>query len=149
MALYQDIENHLKQALKSQDKDRLNALRNMKAALKNKAIDLRRDLNDEEVTQTLSTLSKQRKESIEAFAKGGRGDLVAKEEAELKIIEEFLPSALSPEELDGLIRAAIAETQAGGPQDMGKVMKVLKPKTTGRADGAMVSGRVKALLGSS
>jgi uncharacterized protein YqeY len=75
--------------------------------------------------------------------------LVAKEEAELKIIEEFLPSALSPEELDGLIRAAIAETQAGGPQDMGKVMKVLKPKTTGRADGAMVSGRVKALLGSS
>ena len=149
MSLYQEIEKQLKDALKSQAKERLEALRNMKSALKYKAIDLKRDLNDDEVIQTLSTLSKQRRESIESFAKGGRQDLVDKEEAELKVIEEFLPKALSSEELDKLIQESIAETQAAGPQDMGKVMKALKPKTTGRADGAAVSNRVKALLSGS
>lgn len=149
MPLYQEIENQLKTALKSQAKERLEALRNMKAALKYKAIDLKRDLNDDEVVQTLSTLAKQRKESIESFAKGGRQDLVDKEEAELKVIEEFLPKALSSEELDKMIREAIAETQSAGPQDMGKVMKVLKGKTMGRADGTVVSNRVKALLSGS
>ncbi len=146
MSLYQDIETQLKEAMRSQDKDRLMALRNIKSVLKNKAIDARRDLNDDEVIQSLSTLAKQRKESIEAFRNGGREDLVAKEEAELKVIEGFLPQQLSPEELEKLIRAAIAETQAQGAKDMGKVMKALQPKVTGRADGKSVSERVKALL---
>ncbi|MCE9625180.1 MAG: GatB/YqeY domain-containing protein [Deltaproteobacteria bacterium] len=146
MPLYQDIESQLKDAMRSQDKDRLMALRNIKSVLKNKMIDARRDLSDEEVIQSIATLAKQRKESIEAFQAGGRQDLVDKEAAELKIIEEFLPQQLSAEELEKIIRDTIAETQAQGPKDMGKVMKALQPKTTGKADGKLVSEKVKALL---
>ena len=146
MTLYQNIEAQLKESMKSQDKDRLLALRNIKSVLKNKAIDLKREPSDEETVQMLSTLAKQRKESIEAFKNGGREDLVAKEESELKIIQEFLPSQLSPQELDDLIRKAIQETQAQGAKDMGKVMKALMASVTGRADGKLVSERVKALL---
>jgi len=146
MPLYQDIENQLKDAMRAQDKDRLMALRNIKSVLKNKMIDARRDLSDEEVIQSIATLAKQRKESIEAFQAGGRQDLVDKEAAELKIIEEFLPQQLSAEELEKIIRDTIAETQAQGPKDMGKVMKALQPKTTGKADGKLVSEKVKALL---
>jgi Uncharacterized conserved protein len=147
MTLYQRIESQIKESMKSQAKDRLLALRNIKTVLKNKAIDLKREPNDEEVVQALSTLAKQRKESIEAFKGGGRPDLVEKEEAELKIISEFLPSQLSAQELDELVRKAIQDTQAQGAKDMGKVMKALLPAVTGRADGKVVSERVKALLG--
>ena len=146
MSLYQDIETQLKDAMRAQDKDRLMALRNVKSVLKNKAIDAKRDLNDAEVIQVLSTLAKQRKESMEAFQTGGRQDLVDKEAAELKIIEEFLPQQLSAEEVEKIIREAIAETQAQGAKDMGKVMKAVQPKVMGRADGKVVSERVKALL---
>jgi hypothetical protein len=146
MSLYQEIETQLKDAMRSQNKDRLMALRNIKSVLKNKAIDLKRDLNDAEVIATLSTLAKQRKESIESFTKGGRQDLVDKEEAELKVIQEFMPQPLSEAELEDLIRQTIQETGATGPKDMGKVMKVLTPKTTGRADGKVVSEKVKGLL---
>ena len=146
MSLYQDIETQLKDAMRAQDKDRLMALRNVKSVLKNKAIDAKRDLNDAEVIQVLSTLAKQRKESMEAFQSGGRQDLVDKEAAELKIIEEFLPQQLSAEEVEKIIREAIAETQAQGAKDMGKVMKAVQPKVMGRADGKVVSERVKALL---
>ena len=146
MSLYQDIETQLKDAMRAQDKDRLMALRNVKSVLKNKAIDAKRDLNDAEVIQVLSTLAKQRKESMEAFQSGGRQDLVDKEAAELKIIEEFLPQQLSADEVEKIIREAIAETQAQGAKDMGKVMKAVQPKVMGRADGKVVSERVKALL---
>ncbi len=148
MTLYQEIENQLKDAMRSQDKDRLMALRNIKSNLKNKAIDLRRDLTDEEVVTALSTLVKQRKESIESFEKGGRQDLVEKEQAELKVIQEFMPQPLSEADLEKLIRETIQETGASGPKDMGKVMKALTPKTMGKADGKVVSEKVKALLGS-
>lgn len=147
MSLYQDIEAQLKDAMRAQDKDRLMALRNIKSVLKNKAIDAKRDLNDGEVIQVLSTLAKQRKESIEAFQSGGRQDLVEKEAAELKVIEEFLPQQLSAEELERTIREAITETQAQGAKDMGKVMKAVQPKVMGRADGKVVSELVKKLLG--
>jgi len=147
MSLYQDIETQLKDAMRAQDKDRLMALRNIKSVLKNKAIDAKRDLNDAEVVQALSTLAKQRKESIEAFQSGGRQDLVEKEAAELKVIEAFLPQQLSAEELEKTIREAIAETQAQGAKDMGKVMKAVQPKVMGRADGKVVSELVKKLLG--
>ena len=146
MPLFQEIENHIKEAMRSQQKDRLLALRNIKAHLKNMAIEAKRDLKDEEVVQALATLAKQRRESIEAFQKADRKDLVAKEESELKVISEFLPAPLSPEELDQLIQGAISESEAAGPKDMGKVMKVLKVKVTGRADGKTVSERVKAML---
>lgn len=148
MSLYQTIESQIKDAMRAQQKERLSALRNIKTVLKNKAIDLKREPTDEEVVQALSTLAKQRKESIEAFKNGGRQDLVDSEESELKVIQEFLPSQLSPQELDDLIRKAIQDTQAQGAKDMGKVMKALLAAVTGRADGKIVSERVKALLGS-
>lgn len=148
MSLYQTIESQIKDAMRAQQKERLSALRNIKTVLKNKAIDLKREPTDEEVVQALSTLAKQRKESIEAFKNGGRQDLVDSEESELKVIQEFLPSQLSPQELDDLIRKAIQDTQAKGAKDMGKVMKSLLAAVTGRADGKIVSERVKALLGS-
>ena len=148
MSLYQKIEADLKEAMKAQEKDRLSYLRNIKSVLKNKAIDLKRELNDGEVVQALATLAKQRKESIESFKAGGRADLVDKEAAELKFIETYLPQQLSPEELETLIRTAMTETQAQGPKDMGKVMKALQAKVAGRADGKLLSERVRALLGS-
>ncbi len=146
MSLYKDIEKNLTEAMKAQDKDRLMALRNIKTVLKNKAIDLKREPEDNEVIQALATLAKQRRESIESFVAGGRQDLVLKEEAELKVIESFMPKPLSPEELDQIIKQAIQDTQAQGPKDMGKVMKALMPDVTGRADGKVVSEKVKTLL---
>ena len=146
MPLTENIDNQLKEALRSQNKERLSALRNIKSLLKNKAIDAKRELEDQEVIQALATLVKQRKESIEAYQKGGREDLVAKESAELKVIQEFLPQPLTEQELDQLIAKAIEETKASGPKEMGLVMKAIKDKVSGRADGRVVSERVKAKL---
>lgn len=146
MPLFQEVDNHLKEAMRSQDKERLRALRNIKSFLKNKAIEAKRDLEDQEVVQYLSTLAKQRRESIEAYEKAGREDLVAQETSELGVIQTYLPKPLTEAELDDLIAGAIGETGAAGPQDMGKVMKALKEKVTGRADGKIVSARVKDKL---
>ena len=146
MPIYQDIETHIKDAMRAQEKDRLMALRNIKSFLKNKSIELKKDINDAEATQFLATLAKQRRESIEAFGKAGRDDLVLKEQAELEVIQGYLPKALTTEELDKLIQEVIQEVGASSPKDMGLVMKGLKPKVTGRADGKVVSERVKALL---
>ena len=132
--------------MRSQDKERLRALRNIKSFLKNKAIEAKRDLEDKEVVQYLSTLAKQRRESIEAYETAGRDDLVAQETSELKVIQGYLPQPLTDSELDELIAKAIAETGAAGPQDMGKVMKALKEKVTGRADGKVVSAKVRDKL---
>jgi hypothetical protein len=110
-------------------------------------VDLRRELKDEEVIEVLSKQTKQRKESIEGFEKGGRADLVAKEKAELALIEKYLPAALGEEELAKLIVETIQATGAAGPKDMGKVMGALTPKIRGRADMGKVSGMVKAKLG--
>ncbi len=147
MSLTQAIDQHLKDALKSQDKERLSALRNIKSHLKNKIIDLRRDLTDAEALQILSTLAKQRRESIDAFQKAGRDDLVNKEQFELDLIVSYLPQPLTEAELSDLVQKAIAESQAQGPQDMGKVMKILVPQVTGKADGKVLSELVKKLLG--
>lgn len=136
----------MKEAMRAQDKERLSALRNIKSFLKNKSIELKRELADEEVLQSLSTLAKQRKESIEAFKAAKRQDLVHKEEAELEVINGYLPAPLSEAELEEMIRKAIAETGSEGPRDMGKVMKALKTRVTGRADGKWVSEQVKKML---
>ncbi len=133
-------------AAKAKDKIRLSALRMLKTALHNKEIDLMRPLNETETMQVLSGLVKQRKDSIEQFAKGGRQDLVEKEEAELKVLQGFMPSQLSDEEVEGIIRKAIADVGATSVKDMGKVMKVLMPQITGRADGKAAGEKVKALL---
>lgn len=146
MSSLAEIETQIKDAMRAQAKDRLMALRNIKTFLKNKTIDAKRDLNEAEVNQALSTLAKQRRESIEAYGKAGREDLVAKETAELEVIQEFLPQPLSEAELTSLIQDTITKVNAQGPQDMGKVMKELKEQVTGRADGKVVSQKVRELL---
>ena len=133
-------------AAKAKDKVRLSAIRMLKTALHNKEIDLMRPLNETETLQIISAMVKQRKDSIEQFAKGGRNDLVEKEEAELKVVQEFMPAQMSDDEVESIIKKAIAEAGAVSVKDMGKVMKVLMPLLTGKADGKMVGEKVKALL---
>ena len=133
-------------AAKAKDKIRLSAIRMLKTAVHNKEIDLMRPLNEAETLQVLSAIVKQRKDSIEQFAKGGRIDLVEKETAELKVVQEFLPAQMSDEEVESIIKKAILETGAVSVKDMGKVMKVLMPQLTGKADGKMVGEKVKVLL---
>jgi len=140
------INEQMVTAAKAKDKIRLSAVRMLKTALHNKEIDLMRPLNDTEAMQILSVLVKQRKDSIEQFAKGGRQDLVDKEEAELKIMQEFMPEQLSDADVEALIQKAIAEVGAASIKDMGKVMKVLMPQITGKADGKAAGEKVKALL---
>jgi uncharacterized protein YqeY len=133
-------------AAKAKDKIRLSALRMLKSGLHNREIDLKRELNEAEFLQLLSAMVKQRKDSIEQFEKGGRTDLVEKESTELKVIQEFMPAPMSETELDAMIAEAIRETGAASVRDMGKVMAVLMPKVTGKADGKMVGEKVKARL---
>jgi len=133
-------------AAKARDKIRLSAIRMLKTALHNKEIDLMRPLNETEILQILSAVVKQRKDSIEQFAKGGRSDLVEKEEAELKVVQEFMPVQMSDEEVETVIKKAIAEVGAVSVKDMGKVMKILMPQLTGKADGKIVGEKVKAFL---
>jgi uncharacterized protein YqeY len=133
-------------AAKAKDKIRLSALRLLKNGLHNREIDLKRELNEAEFLQLLSAMVKQRKDSIEQFGKGGRADLVEKEETELKVIQEFMPTPMSETELDAMIAEAIRETGAASVRDMGKVMATLMPKVTGKADGKMVGEKVKARL---
>jgi len=146
MAYKEKMDSEMVLAARTKDKIRLSALRMLKSGLHNREIDLKRELTDGEFLQLLSSMVKQRKDSIEQFAKGGRTDLVEKEEAELRVIEEFLPAQLSEAELDASIAEAIHEVGAAGVRDMGKVMKVLMPKLTGRADGKTVGEKVKAKL---
>lgn len=146
MAFKEKMNEEMVLAAKTRDKLRLSALRMLKSGMHNREIDLKRELNEAEFLQLLSSMVKQRKDSIEQFAKGGRTDLVEKEEAELKVIEEFLPAQLSEAELDAAIAEAVRAVGAEGVRDMGKVMKVLMPKLTGRADGKAVGEKVKERL---
>ena len=140
------INEEMVAAAKAKDKTRLSAIRMIKSMVHNKEIDLMRPLNEAEALQVLAVIVKQRKDSIEQFAKGGRPDLVEKETAELKVVQEFMPTQMSEEEVDSIIKQAIVESGAVSVKDMGKVMKVLMPQLTGKADGKMVSERVKLLL---
>jgi len=147
MGLREKIDADIKDALKSGAKDKVSALRMLSAALKNKQIDKRRPLTDEEVIETVRTLIKQRKDSIEQFTRGGRQDLVDKETLEVTFLEVYLPQQLTREELVAMVRDAIAQTGAQGARDMGKVMKALVPMAAGRADGKLLSELVKSALG--
>lgn len=147
MELRERIEADTKGALKAGAKEKVSTLRMLNAALKNKQIDKRRPLNEEEVIETTRSLIKQRKDSIEQFVKGGRQDLVDKETAEVLVLEAYLPAQLSREELELMVRDAVAQTGAQGARDMGKVMKALIPLVGGRADGKLVSELVKNALG--
>jgi uncharacterized protein len=146
VTLKKKMDQEMILAAKAKDKIRLSALRMLKSGLHNREIDLKRELNEAEFLQLLSVMVKQRKDSIEQFEKGGRTDLVEKEEAELKVIQEFMPTPMSETELDAMIAEAIRETGAASVRDMGKVMATLMPKVTGKADGKMVGEKVKARL---
>ncbi len=148
MGLVEQIEKDLPVALKAQEALKVSVLRMMKAALKNKQVELGKLPEDWEAVAVLRTLMKQRRESIEQFRKGGREDLAEKEEAEIKIIQTYLPAAVSDEEIDAAVAAAVTETGAAGPKDMGKVMKAVMAKFAGRnVDGKQVNEKVRAKLG--
>lgn len=132
--------------MKSGDAVTLSTLRLLLAALHNEEIRLRRDLAPEEIQRAIATLSKQRVEAIELYRQGKRNDLAQKEEAELMVLKRFLPQPLSEDEVKDLIRASIAEASASGIQDLGKVMKLVMPKVSGRSDGKRVNELAKALL---
>lgn len=140
------INEEMVVAAKAKDKVKLSAVRMLKTALHNKEIDLKRPLDETEAMQVMAGLVKQRKDSIEQFAKGGRPDLVEKEEAELKVIQSFMPEQMSDAEVEALITKAIAEVGATSIKDMGKVMKIIMPQITGKADGKAAGEKVKALL---
>lgn len=146
MDINKKINDEMVAAAKAKDKIRLSAIRMLKTALHNKEIELMRSLSENETLQILSAIVKQRKDSIEQFARGGRTDLVEKEEAELKVVQEFMPAQMSDEEVDSIIRKAIEEAGAVSVKDMGKVMKILMPQLTGKADGKTVGEKVKTLL---
>ncbi len=146
MTLLQRVDGDLKTALKSADKLRVSVLRLLKAAIKYQEIDRKHALSDEEILSVISGLAKQRRESIEQFSKGGREDLAEKERLELAILQSYMPEQLSPEELEGMILQAIEESGAKGEPDLGKVMRLLMPRTKGLADGKWVNNRVRELL---
>jgi hypothetical protein len=147
MSLRERIEKDFTDALKARDERRLSALRLFKTELKKREVSgQKREMTDAEALEVVSSLVKQRRESIRLFQEGRRQDLVAKEEAELNILLAYLPQPLTPSELEGLVDQTVAEMQATGPKDQGKVMKALMSKVTGRADGKAVSEIVKQKL---
>ncbi len=148
MTLNEQIGTDITAAMKAKDAARLSALRMLKAAVMNKGVEKGRDLEDAEVLQVVSSLVKQRRDSIEQFAKAGRTDLVDKETIEVGILERYLPPAATAEEIETAVAAAIAESGATSPKDMGKVMKAVMPKLAGKnADGRTVNEAVRRKLG--
>jgi len=146
MQLRARLNADMKDAMKSRDALRLSTIRMVLSSVKNRDIELRRELSDAEITETIVTLCKQRRESIRLFKEAGRQDLVDKEEAELALLVSFLPQQLTREELVSLVDKVITETSATSGKDMGKVMKALQPLVSGRADGKLVSEVVKEKL---
>jgi hypothetical protein len=148
MSLNEQIATDITAAMRAKDAVRLSALRMLKAAVMNKGVEKKRDLEDAEVLQVVASLVKQRRDSIEQFSKAGRTDLVDKETAEIAILEQYLPPAVSADEIEAAVAAAIAETGASSAKDMGKVMKAVMPKLAGKnADGKAVNDAVRRTLG--
>jgi len=137
----------MKDAMRAKEKERLGAIRLIQAEIKRIEVDERIDVDDARALAILDKMVKQRRDSINQYQDAGRQELADKEQAEIDVIQEFLPEALSEDELSTMIEAAIAESGAESMRDMGKVMAVLKPKIQGRADVGAVSGLVKAKLG--
>ena len=147
MGLKSEIQERIKSALKNSDRVTLDTLRLLLSAVHNEEIKVRRDLTDGEIEKTIAALCKQRTESIDLFRKGGRVDLVQKEEAELALLRRFLPEPLTENEIRALIRDSIEELGAKGIQDLGRVMKQIMPQVTGRSDGKRVSELAREMLG--
>jgi uncharacterized protein YqeY len=140
------IQDSVKAAMRAKEKDRLATLRQITASIKQYEVDNREDLDDEGIITILTKMCKQRRDSLSQFKEAGRDDLAVIEVAELAIIEEFMPTALTDDEIASEIKTVIAETGASSPKDMGTVMNTLRPKLQGRADMGAVSGLVKAAL---
>lgn len=147
MSLKQQLTEDMKAAMRAGAKDRLAVIRLMLAALKQREVDERIELDDSQVLATLEKMLKQRRDSISQFDAAGRTDLSAIERAEMAVIEAYLPAKLDAAEIDALVEQAIADTGASSPRDMGKVVAAVKQKAAGRADMAQVSARIKARLG--
>lgn len=145
MTIQERLTDAMKTAMKAQDSLRLNAIRMARTAIKNAEIEARGALDDAGVIKVLSTLVKQRREAADAY-RDTRPELAAKEEQELAILQEFLPAQMDEAEIKAIIEAAVQEAGASSPRDMGAVMKLVTPKTTGRADGKLVSELVKTRL---
>ncbi|MFT7414102.1 MAG: hypothetical protein ACI9FO_000759 [Methylophagaceae bacterium] len=141
-----NLTDNVKAAMRAREKERLATLRQITAAIKQFEIDNRQDLDDEGIIKILTKMCKQRRDSLSQFQAAGRDDLAAIEIAELAIIEEFMPTAMTEQEIAGAIQAAIAKSGASSARDMGTVMNILRPQLQGRADMGPVSGLVKAAL---
>ncbi len=146
MSLKEQITEDMKAAMRAKDSGRLATIRLLTAAIKQKEVDERIDVSDEQVLAIIEKMIKQRKDSISQFEAGGRQDLADIEKAELAILSTYMPAAMSEAEVQAEVAAAVTAVGAAGPQDMGKVMGVLKPKLAGRADMTAVSAMVKAAL---
>jgi len=146
MPLKGQIQEDMKTAMKSGDKDRLKVIRLLLAAIKQVEVDERKELSDAEVLGVINKMVKQRRDSIDQFQKGGRDDLAAGELQEIGVLEAYLPEQLSDAELDALVDEAVSATGAASMRDMGKVMGLLKAKAEGRADMSALSAKVKARL---
>lgn len=147
MALRERITEDMKSAMRAGEKERLAAIRLALAAIKQREVDERITLDDGQVLAVLEKMIKQRREAITQFESGGRADLVAKETAEIAVLQGYMPTPLTEAEIDALIREAISATGAASIKDMGKVMAAVKPKAQGRADMSAVSARIKQKLG--
>jgi hypothetical protein len=147
MALKERITEDMKTAMRAGEKERLATIRLALAAIKQREVDERITLDDGQVLSVLEKMIKQRRESVAQFESGGRPDLVARENAEITVLQGYLPAQMSSAEIDALIAEAIAASGAASMKDMGKVMAIVKPKAQGRADLGAVSARVKQKLG--
>ncbi len=146
MPLKEQLDAELKSAMRAKDEVKLSVVRMLKSAIKYREIELMTPLDDAGVLGVISTEIKRRRDSVEQYQAGNRADLAAKEEAEIKVLQGWLPAQLSTDELKALVEAAVQKSGAQGPKDMGAVMKLLVPETQGKADGKVVSELVKARL---
>jgi hypothetical protein len=146
MNLEEQLLKEMKQAMKTNDKIRLSTIRMIRSSSKNKEIELRRKLEDEDIQKVIQGMVRKGEESLEQFLAGGRTDLVEKEKAEIEILKSFLPQPISQEEMIRIIDETIRETQASSLKDLGKVMKALMPKLGGKADGKLINQLVKERL---
>ncbi len=146
MNLLERLESDMVKAAKARDSERLGAIRFVRSQTKNRQIELKRELKDEDVVEVLSRIAKQHRESIEQFQEGGRDELVEHERRQLSVIEEYLPAQLGEQELLEILSGVIEETGAAGPRDIGTVMKTMMPRVKGLADGKIVKVLVQSRL---
>lgn len=146
MSLKEQLTNDMKEAMKAHEKERLAVIRMVRGAIKQQEIDGKTELDDEGIIAVLNKEIKMRKDSLEEFQKGGREDLVAKTQAEIDVLMPYMPAQLSEDEVRALVKAAVEQTGASTPKDMGKVMGALMPKVKGRADGKLVNAIVREFL---